>query len=72
MNEVEINGVKLWISYEDPRYPILVLQAEGCSPAGFSISTKDWSLHRVCLCHAYSASECVCGAWDEMDDNDDT
>ena len=67
MNEVEVNGVKLWISYEDPRYPTLVVEAEGYAPAGFSIRTQDWSLNRVCLCHAYDASECCCGAWDEKE-----
>lgn len=53
----------------DPRYPTLVLSTR----VGFSLSPRTGKLERCCICCAHSSRDCVCGAWDNVDDyyNDD-
>lgn len=56
--------VNVYLAGEDRRYPILVIQGDFGS-RGYSVNTTDGGLSRVCICCAYEASECCCGAWDE-------
>ena len=48
---------------EDERYPILVVYGETWM-RGYAIDLSTGELRRICICHARSSSECVCGAWD--------
>lgn len=63
-SETEELGVKCWISYDDPRYPTLVLSSENFGTIGYDLNLNSGELSRICLCHAHSVNECVCGAWD--------
>ena len=54
--------VTIDLVWEDPRYPTLVVQGQGYS-IGYSLDVETGGLERVCICHAHSATECVCGAW---------
>ena len=65
IDELDTLGVESWISYEDPRYPILVLRSANFGTIGYILNLNNGELSRVCICHAYSTSECNCGAWDE-------
>lgn len=56
-------GVESYFSYEDPRYPILVLRSEQFGSVGYNLDLSNGELSRVCLCYAYSENECMCGAW---------
>ena len=66
-------GVTATIGGEDARYPLLVIQGDFGS-RGYSVNTDTGELSRVCICHAWNADECCCGAWDEettYEDEDD-
>lgn len=54
--------VEARISAEDERYPTLVLDGPW-GTHGYSLNRITGELLRVCLCAAYSESECCCGAW---------
>ena len=56
-------GITYYLTAEDERYPILVLQGDFGS-VGYSLNTSNGELERVCLCAAHSSSECTCGTWD--------
>lgn len=56
-------GITYYLTAEDERYPILVLQGEFGS-VGYSLDKDTGELSRVCICAAYESSECACGAWD--------
>ena len=56
-------GVETYFSYEDSRYPILVLRSEQFGSVGYNLDLRNGDLSRVCLCHAHSENECLCGAW---------
>ena len=56
-------GVETYFSYEDSRYPILVLRSEQFGSFGYNLDLSNGNLSRVCICHAYSENECLCGAW---------
>lgn len=58
-----MTAVTSYITGEDERYPMLVLQGEGWS-RGYDIDLTTGDLRRICICHAYSSGECICGAWD--------
>lgn len=58
-------GVKIYLSYEDERYPTLVLQSDVFGSVGYDLNLATGELGRVCICSAHSENECVCGAWDE-------
>lgn len=68
MNKKETSGetlnlpVSAYIHFEDPRYKTLILRGS-FGTVGYSI-LSDGSLKRVCICHAYSDNECICGRWD--------
>jgi hypothetical protein len=64
MNYTEL-GVDVYLSYEDKRYPTLVLQSDEFGSVGYSLDLKTGNLRRICICAAYCSYECVCGAWDE-------
>lgn len=49
---------------EDHRYPTLLLNNDR-GAVGYNIDPDDLTLTRCCLCYAHSASECLCGAWDD-------
>lgn len=57
--------VEAWLSYEDSRYPTLVLRSDKFGSIGYDLDLSTGKLERVCICHAYSESECCCGAWSE-------
>ena len=57
-------GVSVHLSYEDPRYPTLILESEQFGIRGWSLDLASGDLRRVCICAARSSSECICGAWD--------
>jgi hypothetical protein len=56
-------GVEAWLSYEDPRYPTLVLRSDEFGSIGYDLNLSTGELKRVCICAAHSYNECVCGAW---------
>lgn len=60
MIEDEDSGVRLYLSYEDSRYPVLVLQYNGQS-AGYSINKNTLEIERICICNAREDFECCCG-----------
>ena len=53
-----------WMA-EDPRYPTLVLESDNFNPLGYSLDLLSGKLERVCICHAHSENQCICGAWNE-------
>ena len=57
-------GVRAYLSYEDERYPTLVLQSDVFGYVGYNLDLSTGELRRVCICAAHSENECVCGAWD--------
>jgi hypothetical protein len=59
-------GVGIYLSYEDERYPTLVLQSDVFGSVGYNLDLSTGELRRVCICAAHSENECVCGAWDEV------
>lgn len=59
-------GIEYYLTTEDARYPILVLQGDFGS-VGYALDKGTGELRRICLCAAHSSSECMCGAWD-LDD----
>lgn len=58
-------GVNINLVYEDPRYPLLVLEGDNFNTVGYSLDLSSGKLERVCICHAHGSHECICGAWDE-------
>jgi hypothetical protein len=61
-------GLNISVSYDDPRYPTLVLEGQNFGTIGYSLNLNSGELSRVCLCFAHSSSECCCGAWDYHED----
>jgi len=61
-------GVKVYLSYEDERYPNLVLQSDTFGCVGYSLNLSSGELSRICVCSARSSNECVCGTWDHYSD----
>lgn len=57
-------GVRVYLSYEDERYPTLVLQSDTFGTVGYDLDLETGELRRVCICAAHSENECVCGAWE--------
>lgn len=57
--------VEAWLSYEDSRYPTLVLRSDQFGSIGYDLNLSTGKLERVCICHAHSETECCCGAWSE-------
>ena len=55
-------GVRVYLSYEDERYPTLVLQSDTFGSIGYSLDLSTGELSRVCVCAARSSNECICGA----------
>ena len=62
-------GMNIYLSYEDERYPTLVIQSDEFGSVGYSLNRTNGELNRVCICNAYSSSECMCGAWDNEIDS---
>ena len=56
-------GVEADLSYEDPRYPILVLDSERFGKVGYWLDLSNGELTRTCICHAYCETECLCGSF---------
>jgi hypothetical protein len=61
-------GVTMNLVYEDPRYPTLVIEGNNFAPLGYSLDLDTGKLARVCICHAHSENECICGAWNDIDE----
>ncbi len=57
-------GVSVYLSYEDERYPTLVLRSDKFGTVGYNLNLNTGELNRVCICAARSETECVCGAWE--------
>lgn len=68
--EIEDLGLKIYLHYEDERYPTLVIQSEDFGSVGYSLDLSSGQVERVCLCNARSDTECVCGAWDCYSERD--
>lgn len=64
-NSINDLGVEIYLSYEDPRYPTLVIHSDEIGTVGYSLNLSNGELNRVCICHAHSSNECICGAWNE-------
>lgn len=60
----EKTGISYFLTYEDVRYPLLIVQGK-FGNVGYSLDLETGELRRVCICAARSNNECVCGAWDE-------
>jgi hypothetical protein len=60
-------NIETYLSYEDIRYPILILQSERFGTIGYNLDTSNGELTRVCICHAFTINECLCGAWEVED-----
>jgi hypothetical protein len=60
-------GIEAWVSYEDPRYPTLVLRSDEFGSIGYDLDLSTGNLSRVCICAAHSETECCCGAWSDAD-----
>ncbi len=58
-------GVRAYLSYEDERYPTLILQSDVFGSVGYDLNLSTGELRRICICSARSENECACGAWDE-------
>lgn len=56
-------GIEAWISYNDFRYPTLVLRSDKFGLIGYDLNPSTGNLQRVCICAAHSETECCCGAW---------
>ena len=59
-----MSEMNVYLTGEDERYQTLVLQGSFGS-RGWSVNRDTGELSRVCICSAWEASECCCGAWDE-------
>ena len=57
-------GVNVYLSYEDERYPTLVLRSKAFDTVGYALDLDTGELQRVCICEARNSNECACGAWD--------
>ena len=62
-------GINYYWTAEDERYPTLVIRGEQGN-VGYDLNRTTGKLSRVCICVAHSTNECVCGAWDEVIEND--
>ena len=65
MQMIEDLGITIYLSYEDPRYPTLVLQSDEFGSIGYDLNLSNGVLTRICICAAHSSNECICGAWDD-------
>ena len=54
-------GVEITLSYEDPRYPTLIINSEEFGTVGYNLNLSNGELTRVCICNAHSDNECICG-----------
>lgn len=54
-------GLEITLSYEDPRYPTLIINSEEFGTVGYNLNLNNGELTRVCICHAHSDNECICG-----------
>ena len=70
MEYEEDTEMNVYLTGEDPRYQTLVLQGSFGS-RGWSVDQHTGELSRVCICCACEASECCCGAWDDVEDYQD-
>jgi hypothetical protein len=64
-------GIDVDITYEDPRYPTLVLESEQFGKVGYWLDLSNGELTRTCICNAYCSTECLCGAFDYYEDKDE-
>lgn len=57
---------QIYVSWEDHRYPIIVIQPTSSNPSvGYSVNLKDGSLTQICICAAHSDNECCCAySWE--------
>ena len=65
MIDDKATGVRGYLSYEDARYPDLILQSDKFGSVGYSLNLDSGDLTRVCICAAHHSIECCCGAWDK-------
>lgn len=51
-----------YITYEDPRYPTLIVEDEDGTTHGYCVSLRDGSVRSICICGAsYEDETCICG-----------
>lgn len=53
--------LKCYFTWEDERYPTLVVIEDG-ETFGFSYNSQTKEFERVCICAAHISNECICGA----------
>lgn len=70
-NTIQDLGIEVYLSYEDPRYPVLVIRGQNGGSVGYNLRPESGELERVCICHARSWSECACGAWDDFEKDEE-
>ena len=58
------------ITYSDSRYPQLILRGL-FGTRGYWINTDFGYLEQFCVCSAWSKNECICGCWDDDEDDYD-
>ena len=61
--DTELN-IEAWLSYENPKYPTLVLRSDKFGVVGYDLNPETGDLERCCICSAWNETECICGAWD--------
>jgi len=62
-------GLRIYLHYEDKRYPTLVMQSDTFGSVGYSVDLNSGELIRTCICHARCDSECVCGYSESYSDS---
>ena len=56
-------SLKARIHYDDPRYPMLIIEVDG-NTIGYDIDKETGKVGKqVCTCNAWNESECCCGVW---------
>ena len=53
-------GVKMYLHYDDERYPLLIMRSKTFDTVGYSLDLSNGVLKRVCICNSRDDSECVC------------
>lgn len=65
--EIDDIGLRIYLSYEDERYPTLVIFGNEFGMSGYSLNKKTGDLRRVCICRAEEEESCVCGYYGRME-----
>jgi len=58
------------IMFEDARYPQLILRGD-FGTHGYWVNNNTGEISKFCTCSAWSKNECICGCWDDEEEDDD-